>query len=121
MWNSTDRSSRCEAAQGGVDPGPGRNSDAYCAAGRGITLSSSSGLPKAGPDGQIRLCCPGLQMIIAPLGQGVIGVAHGFRLAATEHDLEVDGLEAVVLVAMNDAGRTGDAFPGAEARGDAIA
>src|SRR5262249_48383328 len=41
--------------------------------------------------------------------------------AAAEHNLEVDGLQAVVLVAVDDAGRTGDALPGSEARGDAVA
>src|SRR5215470_7213469 len=60
-------------------------------------------------------------MIAAAFVKLLIRITHGFRLSAAEHDLEVDGLQAVVLVAVNDAGRTGDALPGAEARGDAVA
>src|SRR5229473_5885088 len=62
-----------------------------------------------------------LQMIAAALVKLLVRIAHGFRLAAAEHDLEVDGLQAVVLVAVNDAGRAGDALPGSEARGEAVA
>src|SRR5215468_5133589 len=60
-------------------------------------------------------------MIAAAFVKLLIRITHGFRLSAAEHDLEVDGLQAVVLVAVNDASRTGDALPGAEARGDAVA
>src|SRR5215471_3018339 len=61
------------------------------------------------------------QMVVASLVELLVRIAHGLRLAATEHDLEIDGLQAVVLVAVNDASRTGDALPRAEARGDAVA
>src|SRR5882672_3157049 len=64
---------------------------------------------------------PSVQVIGAPLIKLLVRIAHGLRLAAAEHDLEVDGLQAVILVAVNDAGRTGDALPGSEARGDAVA
>src|SRR3954470_15614501 len=58
----------------------------------------------------------------AALGeQLVVGIAHHVGLAAAEHDLEIDRLEAAVVVAMDDAGRAGDAFPRAEARGQALA
>src|SRR4029450_8400576 len=46
-----------------------------------------------------------LQMRISPLVQVVVGVAHRLGLAAPDHDLEIDRLEAVVLVAVDDAGR----------------
>ena len=62
-----------------------------------------------------------LQMIGAPLVKLLVRIAHRLRLAATEHDLEIDRLQAVVLIAVDDARRAGDAFPRAEARGDAPA
>src|SRR5262249_14428751 len=46
---------------------------------------------------------------------------HGLGPPAAEHDLEVDRLEAVVLVAVDHTGRARDAFPRAEARRDALA
>src|SRR5262245_28339634 len=51
----------------------------------------------------------------------LIGGAHGLGLGAPDHDLEVDRLEAVVLIAVDDAGRTGDALPGTEPGGQALA
>src|SRR5258708_27946336 len=63
----------------------------------------------------------GCEVIGAPLVKLLVRIAHGLRLAAAEHDLEVDRLQAVVLVAVNDAGRARDALPGSEARGDAVA
>src|SRR5262245_30343146 len=62
-----------------------------------------------------------LEMGIAALVEVLVGVAHGLGLAATEHDLEVDRLQAVVLIAVDDAGGTRDAFPGPEAGGEALA
>src|SRR5262249_7688172 len=38
-----------------------------------------------------------LQVRVAPLVKLVVGIAHGVRLAAAEHDLEIDRPEAVVL------------------------
>ena len=38
-------------------------------------------------------------MGVATLVEFLVGVAHGFRLSAAEHHLEVDRLEAVVLEA----------------------
>src|SRR5262249_24778562 len=62
-----------------------------------------------------------LEVGIAALVEVLVGVAHGLGLAASEHDLEVDRLEAVVLIAMDDAGGTQDAFPRPEAGGEALA
>src|SRR5262249_31764010 len=62
-----------------------------------------------------------LEMGIAPLVEVLVGVAHGLGLAASEHDLEVDRLEAVVLIAVDDAGGTRDAFPRRETGGEAFA
>src|SRR5262244_2384457 len=62
-----------------------------------------------------------LEMGIAALVEVLVGVAHGLRLAASEHDLEVDRLEAVVLIAVDDAGGTRDAFPRPETGGEALA
>src|SRR5262249_60420807 len=39
-----------------------------------------------------------LEMGIAALVEVLVGVAHGLGLAASEHDLEIDRLEAVVLI-----------------------
>src|SRR3954470_23320409 len=60
-------------------------------------------------------------MRVAPLEQCLVGIAHRVGLAAAEHDLEIDGLEAGILIAMDHAGRAGDAFPGAEPGGEAPA
>src|ERR1700704_5885298 len=57
----------------------------------------------------------------APLEEVLVRIAHGFRPAAAEHVLEIDRLQAVVLIAVDHAGRAGDALPRAEARGDAPA
>src|SRR6516225_9663164 len=62
-----------------------------------------------------------LEMGIAALVEVLVGVAHGLGLAAPEHDLEVDRLEAVVLISVDDADGTRNAFPGPEAGGEALA
>src|SRR3954463_15285318 len=62
-----------------------------------------------------------LQVRIPLLVEVLVGVAHGLGLGAPDHDLKVDRLQAVVLVAVDDASRTGDAFPGAQPRGEALA
>src|SRR6516162_3172736 len=62
-----------------------------------------------------------LEMGIAALVEVLVGVAHGLGLGAAEHDLEVDRLQAVVLIAVDDAGGTRDAFPRPEAGGEALA
>src|SRR5262249_26661148 len=62
-----------------------------------------------------------LEMGIAALVEVLVGVAHGLGLAASEHDLEIDRLEAVVLISVDDAGGTRNAFPGPEAGGEALA
>src|SRR6516165_3797103 len=62
-----------------------------------------------------------LEMGVSVFVELVVRVAHGLRLAAAEHYLEVDRPKAVVLIAMNDAGRTGDALPGAEPGSEALA
>src|SRR5437763_14989048 len=52
------------------------------------------------------------QMGVTAAVELVVGVAHRFRARAAEHHLEVDRLEALVDVAVDHAGRAGDAFPG---------
>src|SRR5690242_1872918 len=95
----------------------------------------SRGVPPTalnGRKGGTRNCVPGvnssskpllrcLQVIAAPPVEIVVRVAHGIRPTAAEHDLHVDRCEAVVLVAMDHAGRTADAFPWSEPRGEALA
>src|SRR5215469_18138372 len=53
-------------------------------------------------------------MRLAAAVELVIGVAHRLRTAAAEHDLHIDRFETVVLKAVNDPGRAGDAFPRAQ-------
>src|SRR4030081_2083989 len=60
-------------------------------------------------------------MRVAPLVELVVGIAHGVRLAAPEHHLEIDRPEAVILIAMDHARRARDAFPWAQPRGEALA
>src|SRR5689334_7359941 len=48
---------------------------------------------------------------VAPLVEIIVGVAHGLRARAAEHDLEIHRLEAIVDVAVDHARWTGDAFP----------
>src|SRR5262249_32898744 len=61
-----------------------------------------------------------LQVIAATLVQILVRIAHGLRAAAAEHHVEIDRPEAVVLVAVDHAGRARDAFPRPEPRGDAL-
>ena len=56
-----------------------------------------------------------------PLVKLIVGIAHGFRPGAPEHDLEIDRREAVVVIAMDHAGRTRDALPRSEAGGETLA
>ncbi len=50
-------------------------------------------------------------MSVTTLVKFVVGITHCFRLSATKHHLKIDRLKAVVMVAMNDASRAGNAFP----------
>jgi hypothetical protein len=50
-----------------------------------------------------------------------VRVAHRLRSAAPEHDLEIDGFQAVIDVAVDDTGRAGGAFPRAQALVDPAA
>src|SRR5260370_21107808 len=59
-------------------------------------------------------------MLLAPAIELVIGIADGRRGVAPKHDLEVDGLEAVVDIAVDLAGRARDALPLSEPRLDAV-
>jgi hypothetical protein len=59
-------------------------------------------------------------MSVAPFVEILVGVTHGLWSSPSEHDLEVHRLEAAVLVAVDNAGRTGNTFPQAEPYGDAI-
>jgi hypothetical protein len=61
------------------------------------------------------------QMRIAPLIEFFVGITHRLWLAAAEHDLEVDRLQAVILVPMDDAGRARYAFPRTQPLGDTLA
>src|SRR5262245_12254618 len=60
-------------------------------------------------------------MRIPLLVELLVGVAHGLGLGASDHDLEVDRPEAVVLIAVDDAGRTRYAFPWTWPGGEALA
>src|SRR5262249_19535161 len=62
-----------------------------------------------------------LQVGVLALVKIVVGVAHGLRLAAPEHHLKIDRFQAVVLVAVDHAGRRGDALRWAEPGGEARA
>jgi DNA-damage-inducible protein J len=45
------------------------------------------------------------QVCVAVLVELIVRVAHGLGLAPPQHDLEIDRLEAVVLITMDHAGR----------------
>src|SRR6187397_3215670 len=60
-------------------------------------------------------------MRVAALVELVVGVAHGFRLGAADHHLEINRLKRIVLIAVDHASGARDALPGAEPRGDALA
>jgi hypothetical protein len=62
-----------------------------------------------------------LQVRVFALVELFVGVAHGLGPVASEHDLKVNRLETVVLVPVDHAGRTGDAFPGPDPRREALA
>src|SRR6266478_8102640 len=62
-----------------------------------------------------------LKVIAPALEQRIVGISHGFGLAASDHDLEINRLQTVVLIAMDDPRRAGDAFPGAEPARDLAA
>src|SRR5262244_2649622 len=63
----------------------------------------------------------GLEMRLAAVVELVVGVAHGLRLAATQHHLHVDRLETVVLITVDHPCGTRNAFPGTEPRGQTLA
>src|SRR5213595_2463489 len=54
------------------------------------------------------------EMRVAALVELVIGIAHRIGPSLAEHDLEIHRFEALVLEAVDDPGRAGDAFPGAQ-------
>src|SRR4029077_4705192 len=62
-----------------------------------------------------------LKVRIPLLVEVLVGVAHGLGLGAPDHDLKVDRLQAIVLVAVDDTGRTCDAFPRTQPGGEALA
>src|SRR5437763_3016005 len=51
------------------------------------------------------------EMRVAALVELVIGIAHRLGPSLAEHDLEIHRFEALVLEAVDDPGRAGDAFP----------
>ena len=61
------------------------------------------------------------QMRTSTFKKRVVRIAHCFGSGLAEHNLEIDRLEAVVLIAVDDAGRAGDAFPRAEPLRKALA
>src|SRR5499427_567354 len=60
------------------------------------------------------------EMGVAAAIEPVVRVAHGVRAAPSEHDLKIDRAEAVVLVAVDHAGRARDALPRTEPRGESL-
>src|SRR5882757_4440325 len=62
-----------------------------------------------------------LEVRVPLLVEVLVGVAHGLGLGASDHHLKIDRREAVVLIAVDNAGRARNAFPGAEPRGQALA
>ena len=50
-------------------------------------------------------------MRVLALVKLIIGIAHRIRLAAAEHDLEINRFKRVILIAVDDTGRAGNAFP----------
>src|SRR5262245_53541277 len=62
-----------------------------------------------------------LEMRVAALVEILVGIAHRVGLGAADHYLEIDRLEAVVLIAVNHSGGAGDAFPWSEPRGEPLA
>src|SRR5438132_8209095 len=69
-------------------------------------LSASATLSRGAGEGQLPA-----QMGGAALVEIVVGIAHRVGAALAEHDLEIHRLEALVLKAVDHAGRAGDAFP----------
>src|SRR5262249_31215940 len=57
----------------------------------------------------------GVQMRVAPTVQLVVRIPHGLGAGLAQHHLEVHRLQALVDVAVDDAGRAGDTFPRPEA------
>src|SRR5262249_9840675 len=88
---------------------------------RFVSMDTGSSKSDASSRRQRARCSHSLQVRIPPLVELVVGVAHGLGLAASKHDLEIDRPQAVVLIAVDDAGGTRDALPWAETRGDALA
>src|SRR3954454_6386319 len=60
-------------------------------------------------------------MLVPPLVQRVVGITHGLRLAAADHHLKIDWLEAGIFIAVNNAGGRGNTLPWSEPRRDALA
>src|SRR5262245_17695785 len=63
----------------------------------------------------------GFEMRVAVLVELVVGIAHRFRLASTQHHLHVDRFETIVLITVNHTSRTRYAFPRTEPRGQTLA
>ena len=54
----------------------------------------------------------GFEMRVATLVEFVVGIAHSFGLAATQHHLHVHRLETVVLISVDHACGARNALPG---------
>src|SRR5215470_14522279 len=60
----------------------------------------------------------GFQVCVPALVKLIVGIAHRIRLAAAEHDLEIDRFKRVILITMDNSGRTRNALPRPEPRRD---
>ena len=67
----------------------------------------------AQPASSARRC---LDVLGAALEQLGIGIAHEIGFAFADHDVEIDHIDCVVLVAMDDACRAGDTIPWSQHR-----
>src|ERR1700758_4273578 len=56
----------------------------------------------------------GLQVRVLALVKLIIGITHRIRLAAAEHDLEIDRFKRVILITVDDPRRAGNALPSPE-------
>src|SRR5207237_8413512 len=75
---------------------------------------------KEAPPTRAKTCALFLpKMCVAALVQLVVGIAHRLRPRLAEHHLKVDRLQALIHIAVDHAGRAGDAFPRPELDVDA--
>src|SRR6185437_1295207 len=83
-------------------------------ASKGVALSELDVIAISFADGA------SIQMRVTMAKELVIRITHRLRLSSTQHDLDIDRLEAVILEPMDDACRTRKTIPGSHALGDAM-